>query len=258
MSATSKRLDTVRRAAEISTQILRELYDATNTSVSPADLNKLAGELCQRAGVIPAFKDVPGPVSKFPGNLCISVNDEILHGIPSSGEKFKVGDLVKLDFGLIYEGYYTDHCVTVGIEQVSEEDRRLLEIGRLAVWSAVQKVKAGVAVGDLGYTMENIATMSGFNVLKGYVGHSIGTNLWGDLQIPAFGKQGKGPKVRAGDVLCIEAQIVAGGDAVFTAADGWTVKTRDRRRGVMFEYMVLATEKGFDVLTDTHDWELVK
>jgi methionyl aminopeptidase len=245
------------RAVEISMLILEKALAATEIGVSGSEIDELVGEECKRYSVKPAFLGVGSKQNPFSGNLCISVNEEVLHSLPKP-KKFAAGDLVKLDFGIIYKGFYTDHCITVGLESVSDEDRRLMNIGKLAVESAVAKVAAGVRTGDLGYTMESITKLAGFNVLKNYVGHAIGTSLWMSPEIPAYGEQGEGEVLKEGAVLCIEAQVVAGEARTQILDDGWTIVTTDGSKGVMFEYMVGVQKNGGRILTDTKNWQIFK
>lgn len=251
---TAAELDMMREAAGVSTQILDELRKHTHIGVKPTEINDLAGELCAKHSVVPAFKDVKKPGSVFGGNLCLSVNDAVLHGRPFSEEPFNSGDLVKLDFGIIHKGYYTDQCVTVGLGEVSEEDTRLVNIGKFAVQSALKQAVTGNATGDIGNVIQTIAESAGFNVLKEYVGHSIGRSLWEDPQVPPYGKKGAGDELKSGMVLCIEAQIVAGSDETYVDDDKWTIYTEDGKKGVMFEYMVVVGDSNPELLTKNLDW----
>jgi methionyl aminopeptidase len=248
-------LATYKKATQLSTQILSQLRAAIKPGVYPIELDKLAGELCKKNGVKSSFKGVVNGNLIYGFNSCISVNDEILHGIPSDSRKIQEGDLVKIDFGIVYQGFYTDHCFTVGVGNVSAEDQKLLEIGREAVLNAVKLAKPGSMTGDLGYAMHGTAYKAGFDTLKQYVGHGIGKNLHEDPEIPAFGKPGSGKKLEKNMIICVECQIVTGNDQVYIEDNGWTVKTKDSGKGVMFEYMVRVDKKP-EILTQTQDWPL--
>ncbi len=252
----SEELEIIREATRISTEIMHELRLNVAPGVSAAEIDRLAGELCKKAGVIPAFKNQPGYVP-FPGNLCVCVNEEVLHAVPKEERIFEKGDLVKIDFGVIYNNFYTDHCTTVAVSELLPEDEKLMKVGKFAVESAVKKVKNGVKVGDLGHTMQTITEMAGFNVLKDYVGHGIGRSLHEYPQIPAFGTIGQGAELKTGMVICVEAQVVKGKEDVYVTEDKWTVATKDGEKAVMFEYMVAVTDEGSEVLTKTMDWPLV-
>ncbi len=248
-------LATYKKATQLSKQILSQLRDAIKPGVYPIELDKLAGDLCEKHGVRSSFKGVVNGNLIYNFNSCISVNDEILHGIPNDKRKIQEGDLVKIDFGIIYQGFYTDHCFTVGVSQVSNEDQKLLEIGRKAVLNAVKLAKTGNKTGDLGYAMHSTAYKAGFDTLKQYVGHGIGRGLHEYPEIPAFGKPGSGKKLEKNMIICVECQIVPRSDQVYVEDNGWTVKTTDGGKGVMFEYMVRVDKKP-EILTQTQDWSL--
>ena len=251
----STQLATYKKAAQISTKILSQLREAIKPGVYPIEVDKLAGELCQKYGVKSSFKGVVNGNLSYGFNSCISVNDEILHGLPSGKRKIREGDLVKIDFGIIYQGFYTDHCFTVGVGQISVEDQKLLEVGREAVLKAVKLAKPGNHTGDLGHIMHHTAYKAGFETLKQYVGHGIGWSLHENPEIPAFGQPKSGTALKKDMIICVECQVVAGSDQVFIEGNGWTVKTSDCNKGVMFEYMVRVDKKP-EILTPTQDWPL--
>jgi methionyl aminopeptidase len=248
---------TYREAARISTEIMAAMRDAVKPGVYPIEIDELAGKLCEKNSVRPAFQGVTQSGHTYHHNSCISVNEEILHGIPSDKRAFQAGDLVKLDFGIVYQELHTDHCVTVGIHKISLADQQLLDAGKIAVLKAVTHAVAGNRTGDLGFAMQKTANRAGFEVLKQYIGHGIGTTLHDDPEIPAWGKKGRGELLKENMVICVEAQVVAGSDQVFIEKNNWTVKTRDGKKGVMFEYMVLVGKNEPEILTDTVDWPLV-
>lgn len=249
-------LKNYRDAAKISTEILHEIYKATKEGVSPADLNKLSENLCKLHQVKPAFVGVSNS-HKHPYQhaMCISVNDTVVHGIPTD-TPLKDGDLVKLDFGIIYQGLCTDQCVTVGVGKVAKKDRKLLSVARDSVLQAVKLAKAGNTTGLLGHTMESLTKKHGFKVLHDYIGHGIGHNLHESPPIPAFGHFLSGDVLKPGMVLCIESQVVAGDNKVYTATDGWSVKTKDGKKSAMFEFMVVVGKDKPEILTKTYDWSL--
>jgi methionyl aminopeptidase len=244
-----------KRAATISTAIMNQLHSAIRVGVSPIELDQLAGELCEQHGVEPAFKGVKHNNLVYQHNSCISVNDEILHGIPNQ-TPLKIGDLVKVDFGIIYQGLYTDHCFTVGVKKVNQTGQKLLEVGREAVLNAVKLAQPENHTQDLGHVMHATAQEAGFETLKEYVGHGIGQSLHEEPQIPAFGNPGKGSKLKKNMIVCVECQVVPGSDKIYVDQSGWTVKTKDGNKGVMFEYMVRVDENP-EILTQTQDWPLV-
>jgi methionyl aminopeptidase len=252
-----KDLKNYRKAAEISLGVLNTLRKNLKVGMSSLELDELAGEEMKSRGVVSSFKGVPGVKGPFKFNTCISVNNEILHGIPNE-RVFKKGDLVKIDLGVIYEGLYTDHCYTFVIKDyLDENDEQLVNTGKLAVESAVKKAVAGNTTGDLGFTMHSIAQMAGFDTLKEYIGHGIGRGLHDEPEIPAYGNPGEGDELEEGMVICIECQVVEGSDRVFTDESGWTIKTKDNGKGVMFEYMVVVQKDKPLILTPNMDWPVI-
>jgi len=242
----------LREAGEISVEILSKLRDMLREGVTTLEIDDYAGELCSEYGVKPAFKEVDG----YNFNTCISVNDVAVHGLPSK-YVLKKGDLVSIDFGIVYKGYMTDHCWTWCVGKPDEKKKKLLESGRRAVENAMEKAVVGNRTGDLGFEMESEAKSNGFNVLKVFVGHGIGKGLHEYPDIPAFGKRGTGELLVDGMVVCVECQVVDDTGKVFTDDDGWSERTERGGDSVMFEYMVIV-KKGLPViLTDTRDWGVV-
>lgn len=244
------------QAGELSTEILGRLKDAVKPRVLPIEIDRLAESLCRRYRVRPAFKGV-NPGNPYQYSTCISVNEVVVHGVPSRQQKIQVGDVVKVDFGLVYQGLYTDHCFTVAVGKFTPQTKKLIVTAREAVLAAVPLAAAGNYTGDLGRAMEAVAQSSGFKVLKQYTGHGIGRSLHDPPSIPAFGEPGSGTRLEKNMVLCLEAQVVSGSDAVVIDDDGWSVKTKDGRPAAMFEYMVVVGEKQPSILTETRDWGMI-
>ena len=242
----------LREAGEISVEILSKLRDMVKEGVTTLEIDEYAGELCKEYGVKAAFKEVDG----YHFNTCISVNDVAVHGLPNK-DVLKKGDLVSIDFGIIYKGYMTDHCWTWSIGKPDEKKKKLLESGRRAVENAMEKAVVGNRTGDLGFEMENEARSNGFNILKVFVGHGIGKGLHEYPDIPAFGKKGTGELLVDGMVVCVECQVVDDTGKVFTDEDGWSAKTERGGDSVMFEYMVIVKKDCPVILTDTRDWGVV-
>lgn len=242
-------LVTYRKACRISAGILKELSEMIAPGVTPAEINKRAGELCEEQGVEPSFLDVPGPYGGFPGNLCVCVNDETLHAIPFSKRPFKEGDLVTIDFGVIYEGFFTDHSITKPVGSVSDEHQRLVDTAKLAVMTAIKQAKPGNRVGDISYVLGSISEMAGFTPIEGYAGHGIGKSIHQAPNIPYVGLRKTGPVLEEGMVFCIEVQISTGSGMLLLDPDGWTLRTEDGSMTAMHEHMVLITKKGPEILT---------
>jgi methionyl aminopeptidase len=239
----------IRKAAEISATILRELRDAVVAEISAADIDELAKKLCQKYKVKPSFLGVKGIKSDFPAAVCISVNDEVLHAIPYRSKVLKNGDIVKVDFGVIYNGFFTDHCVTVGIGSISEQEEKLLHTSKLCIDTAVKHAIVDKRIGDISYTMQSICEMAGLNFVTSYCGHGIGKSLHEAPEVPSWGKFGTGEKLIEGMVLCIENQVTLGTSQLEMDKDGWTLRTKDGSKAAMFEHMVIVRKKQPEILT---------
>jgi methionyl aminopeptidase len=240
-----------------STEILWQLWQATVEGATPLEIDNLAERLCQKNGVKPAFKGVGSKKNPYRWTTCISVNDTVVHGIPSEVPLVE-GDMVKVDFGMITpEGFYTDHCFTKSIGEPSAEDLRLMKVSRSAIQEAARLAVAGKKVGDLGNRMQVVAEKAGFSTVKEFVGHGIGYTMHDEPQLPAWGEAGRGLTLKRGQVLCVEAQIIASeDDGVYMEEDGWTIKSNSGAKAAMFEYMVVVGEKKPVFLTPTLDWPL--
>lgn len=239
----------IKKATEISVEILRALRAAVKEGVSPKDMDDLAGELCARHKVRPSFLGVQGIKSQFPSNLCIMVNDEAVHAIPSSENPFKEGDLVKVDFGVIYNGWNTDHGITLPIGEVSERRSILKSTVDLSVDTAIQNIRAGVRSGDISYVLEDISSMSGFGSVKDFGGHGIGKNIHYSPSIPFVGDRGEGERIEENMLLCIENWITEGSPDLLLEGDGWTLKTKDGSYSAMMEHMVIVRKDSAEILT---------
>lgn len=239
----------IREAGKLSAKILKELRDSVKEGVSAKDIDDLAAKLCAENGVVAAFKGVEGISYPFPNSVCISVNDEILHGVPHASKVFKKGDVVKVDFGIIYKGFYTDHCVTVGIEPISKELQKLISTAKLCVDTAVKEAVVGKTVGDISFALQTVSELAGFDYVTSYCGHGIGKSLHEAPEVSSFGQKGAGAKLEDGMLLCIENQITTGIAEVDFAEDDWTLKSVDGSIGAMFEHMVIVREGKPEILT---------
>lgn len=237
----SKReIEAIRRAAEILSGAFDSLKPAVRPGVTTLELDRMAEEAIRRAGGVPAFKGYRG----FPKTLCISINEEVVHGIPSS-RKLKEGDLVSLDLGVKYEGYYADAARSWPAGCVAAEILKLIRTARDAFQAGLEAVKGtGRRIGDLSQAIQQVVESNGFGVVRDYVGHGIGQEIHEDPQVPNFGRAGQGPRIEPGLVLAIEPMVTAGGHAVETLEDGWTVITRDRSWASHYEDTVVFTENG--------------
>jgi methionyl aminopeptidase len=247
----------IRKACKISMNILHKLGMSISCAKSSADIDRLASELCEKKNVKPAFYGVKSAAGKlFNYYCCTSINDEVVHGTATNDKKIKEGDIIKIDFGIKYKGFLTDHCFTFCKGELSPRKRKLVQTARNATENAVRHTTTGNTTGDLGSIMQNTALGQDFDVLKEYIGHGIGHTLHERPEIPAWGQPGSGTELIKGMLICIECQVVEGSDQVFTERDGWTVKTSDGGLSAMFEYMVIVDNDNPEVLTPMWDWNV--
>jgi methionyl aminopeptidase len=235
----------LRAACRVVAEVLAELGAAVAPGVTTLELDQLAEAGARRRGAEPAFKGYHG----YPASLCASVNEEVVHGIPSANRVLRQGDLVGLDFGVVLDGLYGDAAITVAVGEVSEEASRLLAATRAALAAAIDQARPDRRVGDLGAAVQRCVEPRGFSVVRDFVGHGIGRRLHEPPQIPNFGIPGTGPRLRAGMALAIEPMVNAGGCEVDTLQDGWTAVTMDGRLSAHFEHTVLVTENQPEILT---------
>ena len=242
----AREIETMRQAGRIVAGVLRELAAALRPGITTADLDRLAERLIREAGAEPAFKGYQG----YPASICASINDEVVHGIPSPHRVLRDGDLVSLDVGARYRGYYGDSAATFAVGHVPAEARRLLEVTREALYAGIAAARPGNRLGDIGHAVQRYVEAAGFSVVRDYAGHGIGRAMHEDPQVPNYGQPGTGLRLRPGLVLAIEPMVNAGGHAVRTEADGWTVRTVDGSLSAHFEHTVLITEGEPEILTD--------
>ncbi len=239
----------MRRASAIVAEVLEELRARVRPGMSTGELDRVAEELTRRHKARPAFKgyEVAGRV--YPRTLCISINEEVVHGIPSDERVLREGDIVGLDFGVCYEGYYGDAAMTVAVGEVTPQDAELMRVTKESLEEGIHEVAVGKRIGDISATIQDRVERAGFSVVREFVGHGIGTQLHEDPQVPNFGARDRGVRLRAGMVLAIEPMVNAGGPEVRIKADGWTAVTRDGKRSAHFEHSVAVTEDGPYVLS---------
>ena len=231
------------RANRIVHKVLQRVSSEVAPGVALRDLDAVAESTTKSLGGKPAFKGYHG----YPASICLSVNDEVVHGIPGE-RKLQEGDIVSVDFGVVLDGYYGDAACTFPVGQVSEGSRKLMEVTRESLLKGIEKAQVGERVSDVSHAVQTWAEGHGFSVVRDYVGHGIGRALHEEPQVPNFGTPGLGPKLRAGMVLAIEPMVNEGGPDVTVDPDGWTVRTRDGKRSAHFEYSVALTESGPRVL----------
>ncbi|KUK79226.1 MAG: Methionine aminopeptidase [Microgenomates bacterium 39_7] len=252
----TQQLQQYKEVAKISTGILFQLHQAIKAGVTPLEIDRLADELCLKNQVVPCFKGVGVKGNEYRHATCISVNDVVVHGIPD-GRPFQSGDVIKVDFGIKKDGLLTDHCFTVGLAPLSQEDERLIKVTKEAIENATKLAVVGKKVGDIGFAIESRVMQDGFSVAKEFIGHGIGHTMHDEPQVPAYGRKNAGDSLHEGSVLCIEAQILAGEDDLTQDNDGWTIRTRDGSKAAMFEYMVMVGKKKPVILTSTFGWPII-
>ena len=244
----------IKTAAEIarmraSGRVLRQVHDAVAPVVQPGastmDLEEAAAAKILEFGVTAAFKGYHG----YPAVLCTSVNDEVIHGIPSRRRVLRAGDVVSIDCGVILDGYYSDAATTYPVGEVSPEVARLLETTRASLDSAIAAAQVGGRIGDIAAAVQQRCERDGFGVVRDFVGHGIGRSMHEEPQVPNFGTAGKGPRLKAGMVLAIEPMINLGKPEVRVLADGWTAVTVDGSASAHFEHTVAITHEGPQILT---------
>jgi methionyl aminopeptidase len=238
-------IERMRAANQLVAEILERLQALVVPGVSTAELDAFVEREVRAAGAEPAFKGYRG----FPASLCASINDEVVHGIPSRTRVLKEGDIVSLDMGVRLDGFFGDSAVTVPVGRVSERVQRLLAVTREALERGVAEARVGARVSDIGHAVQAHVEAHGFSVVREFVGHGIGRALHEEPQVPNYGPRGRGPRLAEGMVLAIEPMVNMGRAAVKVLADGWTAVTRDGSWSAHFEHTVAVTAAGPDVLT---------
>ena len=242
-------IDHMRRANLIVAETLVEVRAHVRPGVSTAELDALAEELTRKKGALPAFKGYTVAGRAFPASICISINDEVVHGIPSRRRVLREGDIVGLDFGVCYRGYYGDAAMTVPVGRVSAEAERLMEVTRAALAAGIEAIHAGGHVGDISGAIQDTAEAAGYSLVREFVGHGIGRSLHEDPQVPNYRTGARGVRLQEGLVLAIEPMVCAGGPEVYVKDDGWTAATRDGRLSAHFEHSVAVTGNGPYILS---------
>ncbi len=235
----------MRRAGSVVAQILLEISDLVKPGATTADLDLFAQTRTKELGAKPAFKGYHG----FPATLCVSVNEEVVHGIPSKKRILKDGDIVGIDFGVVLDGWFGDSARTFPVGKVSHEAEKLLEITEKSLYLGIEQARPGNHLFDIGHAVQNFVESHGYSVVREFVGHGIGKSLHEDPQVPNFGIRGKGMLLKPGMVLAIEPMINAGKPEVRVLSDGWTAVTVDKALSAHFEHTVAITEKGPEILT---------
>ena len=242
-------IELMRRASQIVAEILSEIKAKVRPGISTEELDQEAYDLTLRKGATPAFKGYVVGGKSFPKTICISINDEVVHGIPSKRRVLRDGDIVGLDFGVVYQGYYGDSAETVGVGRITPEAQRLIEVARESLAAGIDAIRPGRHVSDISAAVQDVAQKAGFSVVREFVGHGVGRKLHEDPQVPNYRTGARGPRLEPGLVLAIEPMINAGGAEVYVKPDGWTAATRDGRLSAHFEHSVAVTADGPYILS---------
>jgi methionyl aminopeptidase len=242
-------IERMRAASGIVAEILAELRSLVRPGVTTAELDARAEELTRRQGARPAFKGYTVGGRVFPASLCISINDEVVHGIPSAARVLREGDIVGLDFGVCYQGYFGDAALTVPVGRVTPEAERLMRVTESALAAGIRSLTPGAHVADVSAAIQDTAESAGYSLVREFVGHGIGRSLHEEPQVPNYRTGARGVRLQEGLVLAIEPMVNAGRPEVDLKGDGWTAVTRDGALSAHFEHSVAVTSDGPYVLT---------
>lgn len=239
-----KDLRMLRRSGQILAGVMRKVKKSVRAGITTSDIDRLSEELILKEKAVPAFKGYKG----FPASVCISVNEEIVHGIPGPRALLE-GDIVSVDLGVNYQGYFSDAAITLPVGRVESGKKKLIEVAKQALDIGIKQAYAGNNLGDISHSIQSFVERQGFSVVRQFVGHGIGAALHEDPEVPNFGKPHLGPQLKSGMVLAIEPMINMGSWEAQIAANGWTAVTKDGLSSAHFEHTVAITDKGPVILT---------
>ncbi|MDO8676157.1 MAG: type I methionyl aminopeptidase [Candidatus Azambacteria bacterium] len=248
---TKEEIEVLKQGGKILAEVLRELAKLAKPGVSTGFLNEKAKELVLSYGAKPAFEGYRPSFSKkpYPAAICISLNEVVVHGLPSDSVILKEGDILKLDFGVTYEKLITDAAITIGIGKMTDEKTKLINATKRALELAIEEIKSGNHIGDIGFVVEQYIKSQGLSVVRDLVGHGVGYKVHEEPNIPNYGKRGEGPILKSGMVLAIEPIVTVGSGQVRLGKDGFGYETIDGSLSAHFEHTVAVTEDGSDILT---------
>lgn len=246
---TKEAISLMREGGMIGARVLKEIKKMVVPGITTADLNYKVEELLKNNNAKPAFKGfAPFDEKKYPASLCTSINEEVVHGIPSN-RKLKNGDIIGLDLGVYYKGYYTDMAITVGVGKIDPKLRKLIKTTRKALDKAISHLKEGVKLGDLGYMIQQVIENNNFSVIRDCVGHGIGKSIHEDPSVPNYGNLNTGITLKEGMTLAIEPMAALGKPAVRVKEDGWTIATVDSHPSAHFEQTIIINKNNCQTLT---------
>ena len=232
--------------------ILQEVGKAVKPGVSTSELNDLANELAKERGDIPSTLNYKPAGAKrgYPASICVSINDEIVHGIPNENPRIlKEGDVVSLDMCLTHAGLVTDSAITVPVGKIDAESQKLIDVTKEALYAGIKAAKGNKHTGDIGYAVERVAKANGFSIVEDLCGHGVGYSVHEDPYVPNYGERGRGDKLKAGMTIAIEPMLNIGKKEIFIDKDGYTFKTKDGSRSAHFEHTIVITNSGAEILT---------
>ncbi len=237
-------IEKARASNRIVAEVLNRLREKIKPGVKTKELDKLAEEITAKRGAKPAFKGYRG----YPFALCVSVNEVVVHGMPSD-RVLEEGDIVGLDFGVFYDGFYGDAAITLPVNKVSGKAQRLMQVTEQSLYAGIQQARSGNRLGDISAAVQDTVEQAGYSVVRDFVGHGIGKNLHEEPQIPNFGRKGRGVELKPGMILAIEPMVNEGQYHVKVLSDGWTVVTQDGSLSAHFEHSIAITDNGPDILS---------
>ena len=248
---TKEEIKILREGGRALASVMEEICARLKPGVSALEMDELAERLVKKHNGEPSFKNYQpkGSKNSYPFSLCVSLNDEVVHGLPLREKVFKEGDIVGLDLGMKYKGLYVDMAVTKGVGKIGEREQRLVATAAKALDAGIGAIKEGAALGDIGFAIQSYVESNGFSVVKKLVGHGVGYSVHEEPEVPNYGRPGEGLVLREGMVLALEPMINEGGDDVLLDEDGWTWKTADGSLSAHFEHTVAVTKNGAEVLT---------
>ncbi len=243
-----REIEIMREAGRINALALQAVREAARPGVTTAELDAVAEEVIRSHGAIPAFKGYPGPYP-YPATITVSINDELVHGIPSKQRRLREGDIVSIDCGTVYKGYVGDSAFTMGIGEISPEAQRLLEVTERALYIGIEQMRPGNRVGDVSAAIQRYVESHGYHVTREYTGHGVGREMHEGPSVPNYGTPGRGVMLRVGMVIALEPMVLIGTPKTRVLPDKWTVVSADGSLTAHFEHTVAITEDGPDILT---------
>ena len=242
---TAKEIEMMRKACQISAEALQVAGEAVKPGITTYEIDQIAYRYIKKQGAEPNFLNYNG----FPATACISINDEVIHGIPSKKRVLKEGDIVSIDLGAKVNGFNGDNAATFAVGNISDEAKRLCDTTRESLYKAIEQAVAGNRIGDIGYAVQSYCEERGFSVVREYTGHGVGTHLHEDPSVPNYGTPGRGQRLLPGMIIAIEPMINQGSKAIKCLPDGWTVKTLDGKLSAHFEHTIVITKGEPIILT---------